>query len=89
MGLDNLEGIRGGSRVQGTERNVVEKLMEVCQKVVNNNLVDGSGFVISDGYRERRMYSEVKKELDTVEFDKKDLDLFITVMGNGDYYSTN
>ena len=29
MGLDDLEGIRGGSRVCGSDRSVVEKLIEV------------------------------------------------------------
>ncbi len=88
MGLDELEGIRGGSRVCGSDGSVVEKLMEVGKETVDRHLKKASPLSGFDNTKEEEMYPEVKGELDNVEFTEQDIGIFIQAMSDNDYNET-
>ena len=83
MSLDGLEGIRGGSVVQGSDRSVLERLIEV-----------EVGAIIDQTYRDLHwtnmfqaydhLYDIVATSLDNVDFDEKDLEQFVRINMDSD-----
>ena len=81
MGLSRLDGISGGSVVQGSDRSVLERLMEIEREVVRDSSAKSGDY----SRTENGIYDQVSQELEGIEITEQDLELFIHAKTDNNY----